>query len=409
MNPKASLVKKYITGIITGAADDDPTGISTYSVVGATTGYSQLWLMGLSTPMLIVVQGMCAKIGDVTKKGLGKVIAERYGMPIALTATFILIISNIVTIAADLLGVAAGLNLLYPSIPIYGYILPVGLLLWYLVLFNSYRIIVRFLLVLSLFLASYVISGILAKPDWWQVLQSTVYPKLELNIYWLAAAVALLGTTITPYLFYWQSDEEVEEHRTVQQGRRALKAVIPGMIYSNIIAAFIIISSATVFFNQGLFINSASDAALALKPLAGNLASVIFAIGLVGAGLLAIPVLAASTSYATAETFGWKTGLNKTVKKAKGFYAVMTIVFVISSILAFSGIDPIKALFYSQVLTGILAPVLLALIIKLASDNRVMGKYKNNFLTSLGGWMTVGIMTAAAVAFLISLSNSSSA
>lgn len=409
MDSRTPFVKKYLTGIITGAADDDPTGISTYSVVGATTGYSQLWLMGLSTPMLIVVQGICAKIGGVTKKGLGKVIAERYGMPVALTATLILIISNITTIAADLLGVAAGLNLLYPAIPIYGYILPVGLVLWYLVLFNSYRIIAKFLLVLSLFLASYVISSIMAKPDWWQVFQSIIYPRIEFNTFWLAAAVGLLGTTITPYLFYWQTSEEVEEHRTVQEGRRALGAVIPGMIYSNVIAAFIIISSATVFFNKGLSINSATDAALALKPLAGDFASVIFAVGLIGAGLLAIPILAASTAYATAETFGWKEGLNKTVKKARGFYAVMTVVFIVSSVLAFSGVDPIKALFYSQVLTGIFAPLLLALIIKLASDSKVMGQYKNSFLTSLGGWITVGVMTSAAVAFLINFGIFSSA
>ena len=397
------LLRKYGAGIVTGAADDDPTGISTYSVIGATTGLSQMWLLLLSTPMLVIVQGMCAKIGDVTRKGLGKVIEDRYGFSVALLATMVLIISNMTTISADLLGLVAGLNLLMPQIATVWFIPPVTVLLLYLVLFKSYRLIEKFLLLMALFLATYIISGIMARPDWPSVIKALVIPHIEWNILWLAAAVGLLGTTITPYLFYWQTTEEVEEHRTIQQGRKALKAVIPGMIYSNVVSGFIIIAAASVFYDHGITITSARDAALALAPLAGNSATVLFAIGMIGSGLLAIPVLAASTSYAVAETFGWKEGLDKKVKQAKGFYAVMTVVFFVSAALAASGIDPIKALFFSQVLAGLLAPILLTLIILLAADSKVMGQYKNNMWTNIGGWVTVGVMFAASAAFLYQL------
>lgn len=397
------LFKTYGPGVITGAADDDPTGISTYSVVGATTGFSQLWLMVLSTPMLIVVQGMCAKIGYVTKKGLGTVIEERFGFKVALLATFVLIIANIATLSANLLGTAAGFQLVFKEFPVILFLVVSSVIIWYIILFRSYHAIEKVLYLLAIFLAFYILAGFLSKPDWSEVISNTLIPRIDFKLVFFASAVGLLGTTITPFLFYWQTSEEVEEHRNVQEGRKALKTVIPGMIYSNLVSAFIIISTAQTFFKNGIEITSASDAALALTPVVGSFATTVFAIGLVGSGFLSIPVLSASTSYAVSDIFGWNEGLDKKVSRARGFYIVFSLTLLISLIIALIGLDPIKALFYSQVLNGVLSPFLLILIISIAASEKVMGKAKNNIFSTAFGIFTILAISAASIAMFLSL------
>lgn len=398
------LLKSFGPGIITGASDDDASGITTYSVVGATTGYSQLWLIFLSTPLLVVVQGICAKIGDVLKIGLSQAIKTYFGFKIALLASVTLLLINIATISADFAGMAAVLNMLFPKVPIFIFLPFLVFLLWYLVIFKSYKIIVKFFFLMASVLGVYLLSGIFAHPNWFLVLKNTFMPQIQPTVTYFAAAVALLGTTITPYLFYWQTAEEVEEHRTVQQGRYAFKLVVPGMIYSNLIAYFIIISATTVLYTHGVTeIQTAHQVAESLRPLAGNFSYLLFAIGIFGAGLLAIPILAASSSYALAETFGWREGLDQKVHKARGFYTILSITFLVSLLIVFSPLNPIKALFYSQIIAGILSPFLLTLILLISASGRIMGKYKNGFFTNLITGLTIGIMILAAAALIWSL------
>lgn len=398
------LLKSFTPGIITGASDDDISGITTYSVVGATTGYSQLWLMVLSTPLLVIVQGLCAKIGDVLKMGLGRAIRVHFGFKLALLASIILLLINLATIAADFVGMAAVLNMLFPKVPIFVFLPFLVLLLWYLVVFKSFKTITKFFLIASSFLGVYILAGISAQPNWFLVLRNTFLPQVQPTTSYFAAAVALLGTTITPYLFYWQTVEEVEEHHHVQQGHQTFKLVIPGMIYSNLIAYFIIATTAMVLFTHGPSdIQTARQVAESLKPLVGDSAYLLFAIGILGAGLLAIPVLAASSAYALAETFGWREGLDQKVHKARGFYFILSATFLLSLLIIFSPLSPIKALFYSQILAGILGPILLVFILLISSSGKIMGQYKNGFLTNLILVITILVMAAATIALFWSL------
>lgn len=397
-------IKGFGSGFITGASDDDVAGITTYSVVGASTGYSQLWLLFLSTPLLIVVQGMCAKIGDVLKMGLGKAIRIHFGFRLALFACLVLLIINVATMAADFAGMAAVLNMLFPPIPIYVFLPVLVFVLWYLVIFRSYKTIIKFFMATASVLGVYILAGLFSQANWGVILKETFLPDIKPDITYFAAAVGLLGTTITPYLFYWQTIEEVEEHHRVQQGREAFKFVLPGMVYSNLIAYFIILTSATVLFRAGITnLESAHQVAQALKPLAGEFAYWLFALGILGAGLLAIPILAASSAYALAETFNWREGLNQTVHKAKGFYVVLSITFLLSLLIIFSPLNPIKSLFYSQILAGILAPLLLILIFLLSSSKKIMGDYRNGILANCVAILTIFIMLSAALAFLVTL------
>lgn len=397
-------LNNYLPGIITGASDDDVSGITSYSVVGATTGYAQLWLMFLATPFLIVVQGVCAKIGDVLKMGLGKAIKNHYGFKLSLFASIILLLANVATISADFVGMAAVLNMLFPAVPVSMFLPILVLLLWYLVVFRSYGLIKNIFFILASTLGVYLIAGFLAKPDWGLVLKNTFIPQIENSIVFYAAALALLGTTITPYVFYWQTSEEVEDKRSVFQGKQAFKYVIPGMVYSNIISFFVILATATVLFKNGIYdIQTPREIAESLKPLAGDFSVWLFSVGIIGSGLLAIPVLAASSSYAMAETFGWREGLNQKIDHARGFYAFLTLIFLISLLIVFSPISPIKTLFYSQVLNGLLAPFLLILILMISASEKIMSKYRNGFLTNTIMSFTITVMLVTSFAFFWNL------
>lgn len=393
--------KRWIPSIIAGGADNDPAGIATYSISGAQFGYQQLWLLILSTPMLIAVQAMCARLGDVKRKGLMTIIKEHYAPVVAYVSAAILIIANTTTLGADLAGVAEAVGMVTKT-PYVWWVVPIAIMLWMIVVFRSFRVIERYLLFLSIVYLAYVASGFLARPAWGEVLGAIVRPRIEFSLGYLLAGVGLLGTTVTPFLFFWQAKQGMEEensHRElVAEAKLEDQLVAPGFIYSNIISLFIMIASARALYGKGgVAIITAADAARALMPLAGPWATVLFSVGIIGAGLLAAPVLAASTAYAVAETFGWRDSLSDRPNKAKGFYTVLTAALVAGVGIAVSGIVPMKALLYSQVLSGILGPILITLILIMCNDKKIMGAFVNRWFDNLFGWVTILVLSAGSV------------
>jgi len=390
------IIKKWIPGIISGGADNDPSGIATYSISGAQFGYNQLWLLILSTPMLISVQAMCGRLGDVKKKGLMMIIREHYAPAIAILASVVLIITNTATLGADIAGMADAFGLV-TNTSFMWWVLPLSVILWYVIVFKNFKIIERYLFGLSFVFFAYIVSGILAKPDWGKVLVSIVHPTTSFTLEYFVAATGLLGTTITPFLFFWQARQGVEEHQKTQEltleAKREDARVAPGFIYSNVISLFIMISTAAVIHAGGAKgIVTAADAARGLEPIAGPLSKYVFAFGIIGAGLMAIPVLATSTAYAVAETFGWRESLSDAVSRARGFYAVISATMVFGVLVAISGVPPMIALLYSQVLNGILGPILVVLIILMCNDQKIMGRFVNRWFDNVFGWITVVTM-----------------
>jgi Mn2+/Fe2+ NRAMP family transporter len=351
---------------------------------------------------LITVQSICARIGDVTKKGLATLIIDNFGQKIAFISMFILILANITTLGADFVGIGAGLHLLFPQVKTVIFLPLITLFLWWIVIFKSYKAFYKLLLILSAVFVAYILSGLLAKPDWGEVFKNTFWPKINFSLNYWTAAVAFLGTTITPFLFFWQITEEIENHPTVLDAKKEVPDLLFGIITSSAVTFFIIVASAAVFYNNHISIQTAADAAFALKPLAGNFASLLFAVGLIGSGFLAVPVIASSTAYVVAETFGWREGLEQRVSQARGFYTVLTATFLVGLVIALLQINPIKALFYSQVLNGVLASPLLALILILGSSEKIMGRYKNTSWVNFLGWLTVGVMSIATITMFVS-------
>ena len=397
-NFKKTRFGKIYHGIITGASGNDPAGITTYSIVGATTGFTQLFLVPISTVFLIVVQSICARIGDVKKKGLTAVIKERFGTKVAFLAILLLVIVNLTTMGADLSAVSMAFKILFPELKIF-FILPlISLFIWYIVVFKNYSFISRFLMILSLIFVSYIFSGFAVKPNWSEVFFNTLWPKIPFDSYYWLIAVGFLGTTLSPYMFFWQTSEEVEDNPSIRDAKNEIRQNAPGLILSSLIAFFIIICTASVLFVNKIEINSATEAALALKPFLGDYAFALFAVGIIGAGLLVLPVLASCTAYAIAEIFNWKEGLCKKVHSAKGFYTVLSATFFIALAISLLDINPIKVLLYSQILNGFLTPILLILIMIIASSKRIMGKYINTWGLNVLGWLAILTMILAIVA-----------
>jgi Mn2+/Fe2+ NRAMP family transporter len=396
-----SFFKKILNGFIIGNADNDPAGISTYTITGARTGLSLSLFHILSTPLLINTQAICARIGDVTKKGLGSIIRLYYGQKIAVLMMLLVVLANIFTLGANFAGISSGLELLFPQLNIL-FILPlIAGLLWYLVVFKGYQVISRFLAGMGIIFVSYIITAFLAKPDWSDVLRQIFLPEIHLTANFLIVAVAMMGTTITPFLFYWQVTEEIEDHPTVKDVKTEIGQVSWGMIWTNIVSTFVIITSALTLHRHGVEVTSAAEAALVLEPLAGNLASTLFAIGFLGSGVLAIPVLASTTAYTVAETFNWRTGLNQKVNQARGFYAVLTLSFFVGLAISLARVNPISMLFYSQFVNGLVTPIILSLILAIGSKEVIMKKYVLGRGQKIVGWLTVGVMAISGVAALI--------
>ena len=384
-------------GLISGGADNDPAGIATYSIVGATVGFAQNWLLLLSTPMLIVVQQMSAKAANVTKSDLASLLRTSFGARVATPAVVLMVVANVITMGADLLAMGAAVELLTGVKFVY-WIVPMAAVMAGVTIFLDYKTVSKYMLWLAALFGAYIVAAVLARPDWGDVLRSTLTPRLSLSPDYLLGAVALLGTTITPYLFFWQASGEVEEKRGVQGISRANIDIAAGMIWSNVTAFFIIVATGAVLFSHHAQIHSAADAAQALQPFAGPYATVLFSVGIIGAGLLAIPILASSAAFGIAGLAGWRKGLGRNPRNAPQFYVVIGIAFLIAMEMAVSAIDPIKALFYSQVLDGIIAPVLIVLMLLLTSSRKLMGDFVNGLPTMVFGWAAAAVMVLADVA-----------
>jgi NRAMP (natural resistance-associated macrophage protein)-like metal ion transporter len=384
-------------GVITGGADNDPAGIATYSVVGATVGYAQNWLLLLSTPMLIVVQQISAKVANVTKTDLATLLRNTYGARVATPAVLLMVVANVITMGADLLAMGAAMELLTGARFVF-WVVPLAGLMAYVTIFTDYRVLSKYLLWLVAIFATYILAAFLARPNWADVVRSTFVPHVSLAPEYLLGAVALLGTTITPYLFFWQASGEVEERRGVQGMNQRNIDITVGMIWSNLTAFFIMVSTGTVLYAHHTSIKTAADAARALEPFAGRYATDLFAVGIIGAGLLAIPVLAASAAFGVAGLAGWRRGLGRHPQNAPQFYVVIGLSFLVAIELGVSAIDPIKALFYSQVLDGVIAPVLIVLMLLLTSNRKLMGDYVNKLPTNVIGWSAAAVMVIADIA-----------
>ena len=386
-------------GVISGGADNDPAGIATYSIVGATVGFAQNWLLFLSTPMLIVVMQMSAKVANVTKSDLASLLRTTFGARVATPAVVLMVIANVITMGADLLAMGAAVQLITGINFIY-WIVPMAGLMAGVTIFVDYKVVSKYLLWLVAVYATYIVAAVLARPDWGDVVRSTFLPRISLSPDYLLGAVALLGTTITPYLFFWQASGEVEEKRGVQSLSRTNLDITIGMIWSNLIAFFIIVATGAVLSSHHTQIRTAADAARALEPFAGPYATVLFSVGIIGAGLLAIPILASSAAFGVAGLAGWRRGLGRNPKNAPQFYVVIGLAFLVAMELAVSAVDPIKALFYSQVLDGVIAPVLIVLLLVLTSSPKLMGDFVNGIPTKVFGWAAAAVMLLADVAML---------
>lgn len=409
-NPLKKVGKILGPGFITGASDDDPSGIGTYAIAGASLGLQTLWTALLSFPLMAAVQNICARIGMVSGQGLAGVLRDHYPRPVLYAAVVLLFGANTINVGADLGAIADAVHSL-TGIQAIWLILPVAIGILALQIFGSYRLIANTFKWLTLALLAYVVDAVIVHPDLGETLRATVVPTLSLDPAYLTTIVAILGTTISPYLFFWQSSEEVEEEmeigRTTQAARRgaspaeirysAIDTTV-GMGISNLVMYFIILATALTLFRAGKTdIKSAADAAEALKPLVGDFAGILFAAGMIGAGLLAIPILSGSAAYAVAEAFGWTYGLSTHWSKARPFYGVIVISTLIGMAINFIGINPIDALFYTAVLNGVVAPPLLVLVMLAARNRRVMGDQAIGTVLSALGWLaTVGMFLALA-------------
>ena len=398
-------------GLITGASDDDPSGIATYSQAGAAFGLATLWTALLTFPLMAAMQEMCARIGLVTQRGLAGTLRRHYPRWVLyglLGVTFPAIVLNI---GADLQGMGAVAHLLVPAVPTFGFsILFTGLLL-VVIVWYPYQRLVGILKWLCAVLLLYLVVPFLVRQDWAAVARHTFWPTVQLNKPFAAILVAILGTTISPYLFFWQADMEAEEmqHRSAAGGhghrivvdKQLLHAmhtdVNVGMFGSNLIMFFIILTTGVVLFPAGIRqIDTVEQAAQALRPLAGEAAYLLFALGVVGTGLLAIPVLAGCLAYAMAQTFGWRGGLDRKLRQAPAFYATIFGSLGAGVLLDRLGISPIQALLYTAVLYGLTAPVMIALVLHLANNRAVMGEFVNGRLSNVLGGLTLLLMSAAA-------------
>ena len=412
-NPLKRLVKAFGPGLITGASDDDPSGIGTYAQAGAQHGFATLWMPVVMMPMVTAVQYMCAKIGMVTGRGLAGVLRERH--PRALyPAVVALVVSSTLNAGADIGAIAAAINLIVP-IPAFVFILPVGLGIIGLQVFGSYRLIERVFKWLTLTLLAYIGAALFARPDIAGVLVGTLVPTIQFDSKYIGIVVAILGTTISPYLFFWEASEEVEDE--IGMGRRhlwqregasrfelkyALWDTIAGMTFAVVVAyAIILATGATLFAAGNTEITSATEAAQALRPIAGDASEIMLAVGLIGAGVLAVPVLTGAAAYGVSEAFGWREGLSRKVGGAPQFYLVIIAATLIGMSINFLGINPITALVLCAVLNGLVAPPLLVLVMLVSNDRAAMGDRTNGPALNVVGWATTAVMGLAAIGLIV--------
>jgi NRAMP (natural resistance-associated macrophage protein)-like metal ion transporter len=393
-------------GLITGASDDDPSGIATYSQAGAIFGLKLLWMAPFTFPLMAALQGMCARIGLVTSQGLTNTLKKYYN-PVILWITLLFSIPAIIlNIGADIAGMGAVTNLLFPKIPSFIFSLLFTIILMVSIVIFPYQKIAAILKWLCLSMFLYLIVPFIVHVDWKQVLRSTLIPHVEFNKDFIEMVVAILGTTISPYLFFWQATMEAEgvEHQVKQVivDKRVLKNmkadVNTGMFASNLVMLFIMLTTGVVLYNSGVRqIDTVDQAARALAPLAGKFSYVCFALGVIGTGFLAIPVLTGSLSYIIAESFGWQEGLDKKFNEARAFYVVIILSLVIGLLINVLGISPMKALIFTAILYGVTSPVMIAVILHIGNNKKIMNEFTNSRLSNSLGGITFILMTIAAI------------
>lgn len=417
------ILRIFGPGLITGAADDDPSGIATYTQTGAQFGYGQLWTALFMYPLMTAIQEASARIGAVTGKGLATVIRQNYSKKILYTVVALVVVANTINIGADIGAMAAAIQLIVP-LPFFVLAIIPTIAILILEIFTSYVVYSKILKWLTLSLLAYPITAFIVGQPWGEIIKATFVPHFELNFSFLFILTGVLGTTISPYMFFWEASEEVEEE--IEQKRLSKSGGIPkissyfiknlrldnviGMFASNMTTWFIIVVGAAVLHNNGVTnIATAADAAKALEPLVNNfpnsgfLAKTIFAVGIIGLGLLGIPVLAGSASYALSEAFNWNEGLYRKLKQAHGFYGVIIIATLVGLLINFIGIDPIKALIFAAVFNGVSAVPLIFLIGKIARSKKIMGDYKSGNLSNTLVWVTFIAMAASALAMFLTI------
>ena len=412
ISEQKSFVKKLGPGLITGAADDDPSGIATYSQVGAQFGYSILWTTFLTFPLMVGIQIISARIGRVTGHGLAANIRKHYSPWILHSLVCLLLVANTINIAADIGTMAAALKLLIGG-PAHLYVIAFALLSLVLQIFIPFPQYAPILKLLTLSLFAYVATVFAVEIPWGEVLRGTIMPLASFGADYVVAVVAVFGTTISPYLFFWQASQEVEEQRAAEgqeplkeapeQARAHLRRIkidtYIGMGFSNLIAFFIILTAAVTLHLHGVTdIETSAQAAEALRPMAGEYAFLLFSAGIVGTGLLAVPVLAGSAAYALAESFKWPIGLGRKLLEARGFYMILTIATLLGVMLNFTSIDPIKALFWSAVINGVIGVPIMAIMMAMAAKPEVMGQFVVTPRLRILGWLATAVMALAVLA-----------
>ncbi len=414
-NPIKRIFKILGPGLITGASDDDPAGIGTYAVAGASLGFKTLWVALWSFPLSAMVQYICAKIGMVTGMGLAGVIRRYYPRKLLVPVVLGLFLANTINAGVDLGAMAAAINMLVP-IPIPVLIVPITMIILAVQLWGSYRLITRLFKWLTLALFAYILSSFFARPNWNEVFQFTFIPTFQLDQAFILTLMAIMGTTISPYLFFWQANQEVEEEMSIGRKRlwqrrgatdKELKYaawdVNIGIFFSNAVMYFIILATGATLFKAGQTnIQSATDAAQALRPLAGDAAQILLAVGLIGAGALSVPILTGSAAYAVAEAFGWKHGLDERPERAREFYAVIAIATLVGMLINFLQINPIQALFWTSVINGFVAPPLMVFLMLIANNKKIMGDRTNRWGANVLGWLATAVMAVAAIALVLS-------
>jgi NRAMP (natural resistance-associated macrophage protein)-like metal ion transporter len=401
--------KKLGPGLVTGASDDDPSGIATYSQAGAAFGLATLWTAIIAFPLMASIQQMCARIGLVTSQGLTGTLKKHYPRPILYLMLLFSFPAIVMNIGADIAGMGAVGNLLFPSIDAGYFSVLFTLVLLGLIIYLPYQKIASVLKYLCIVMLVYFIVPFLYKQDLTEIFKATFIPTIRFDKDFIAMLVGILGTTISPYLFFWQASVEVEEMKNRRTHLVVNKKIIHeinqdvdfGMTISGFVMFFIILTTGTVLYNGGVHqIDTVEQAAMALKPLAGNLAYLLFAFGIIGTGLIAIPVLSGSISYIITETFGWEQGLDKKFHEAKGFYVIIAISLLLGLSLNYIGITPIQSLIYTAILYGMTAPVLIAIILHISNNKKIMGVNVNGRLSNILGFMALIIMTVAALALI---------
>jgi NRAMP (natural resistance-associated macrophage protein)-like metal ion transporter len=401
--------KKLGPGLVTGASDDDPSGIATYSQAGAAFGLSTLWTAIVAFPLMAAIQQMCARIGLVTTQGLTGTLKKNYPRPVLYLMLLFSFPAIVMNIGADIAGMGAVGNLLFPTIAANYFSVVFTIILLGLIIYLPYQKIASVLKYMCIVMLVYFIVPFLYKQNYTEIFKATFIPTIKFDKNFIAILVGILGTTISPYLFFWQASVEVEEMKHKKKLLIVNKKVIQkmnqdvyfGMTVSGFVMYFIILTTGTVLFNGGIHqIDTVEQAAMALKPLAGNLAYLLFAIGVIGTGFIAIPVLSGSLSYIFTETFGWEQGLDKKFHEAKAFYIIIAISLILGLSLNYVGISPIKALIYTAILYGLTAPVLIAIILHISNNKKIMGENVNGRISNILGFAALIIMTVAAVVLI---------